>query len=139
MVEKLIERLHSGGFTLVVAKGDEVRSFNGRGITDIYRLYKDEPQVLCGATIVDKIIGKGAAAIMILSRPYEIYTDVISENALSLFTKYGVKVSYSELTPHIIRRDGNGWCPVELMCCDAETPEECLTKIDQFVKEIITK
>lgn len=135
IIERLIEELHEGSHTLIVAKGGEVRRFSGRGVADIHNLLHTAPEFLDGATIVDKIIGKGVAAIMILAKPEQVYTDVMSENALALFTQYDIKVSYEVLTAHIIRRDGNGWCPVEQLCRDESTPEGCLAKIDEFIKQ----
>ncbi|MFR9602751.1 MAG: DUF1893 domain-containing protein [Rikenellaceae bacterium] len=132
-IERLIEELHRGEHTLIVAKGEEVRRFSGRGVSDIYALFRDDSKWLCGATIVDKIIGKGAAAIMIMAKPKAIYTDVISQNGLALFRRHGVEVSYAEVTPHIIRRDGAGWCPVELLCRDIESAEECIAPIGEFI------
>ncbi|MFI3267448.1 MAG: DUF1893 domain-containing protein [Rikenellaceae bacterium] len=135
MIEELVKELHDGGFTLLICKDNEIRRFTGRGIADIYGLYNENPEFLNGSTIIDKVIGKGAASIMILSKPKEVYTDVISENALAFFKKYDVKVTYKELVSHIIRRDGNGWCPVELLCKDLSTAEEALTKINEFMKQ----
>ncbi|MFI3263451.1 MAG: DUF1893 domain-containing protein [Rikenellaceae bacterium] len=133
MIEELKEKLHEGGYTLAVAKNQDVRFFTGRGISDIYNLYMGDAEFLCGSTIVDKIIGKGAATVMILAQAKEVYTDVISENALDFFKRYDVKVSYGELVPHIIRRDGKGWCPVELLCRDIGTVEESINAITQFL------
>ncbi len=133
MIERLIEELHNGEYTLIVAKGEELRYFRGRGVSDIYNMYINEPESLRDATIVDKIIGKGAAAIMIMAKAKQIYTNVISENAIALFRKYAVEVNYTEQTPHIIRRDGEGWCPIELMCKDIDSAEGCIAPIAEFI------
>lgn len=134
MINSLVEELHSGDYTLIVCKNNEIKRFTGKGIADIYTLYNENPQFLEDSYIVDKIIGKGAATVMIVAKVKEVYTDVISENALNFFNKYNVKVNYKKLVPHIIRRDGKGWCPVELLCRDSDTIEESMVKICEFMK-----
>lgn len=89
--------------------------------------------MLDGASIADKVIGKGAAALMIAGCVKEVYADVISEAAMELFGRYGITVSYDKKVAHIINRRGDGICPVEKRCTECNTIEECLKEIDEFV------
>ena len=43
-----------------------MRIFRERGVADLFRLLREEPQLLRGAFIADKVVGKGAAALMVL-------------------------------------------------------------------------
>ena len=45
-----------------------------------------------GATIADKVVGKGAAALMIMGGMAEVYANVVSTPARKLFEQYGVKL-----------------------------------------------
>ncbi|MFI3266893.1 MAG: DUF1893 domain-containing protein [Rikenellaceae bacterium] len=135
-IDTLISQLEAAKATLMVIGDNTVNHYTQRGIQDIYTLFKQSPQVLKGATIVDKIIGKGAASVMIAARPQKVYTRIISQNALQFFNQYNIPVEYKELVPHIIRRDGNGWCPVELLCKEATTVEQAMLKIDEFMNQI---
>ena len=65
-MEELINLLHSGGYSCVIANGDNIRTFTQRGVADLYDLLTQEPDFLKGASIADKVVGKGAAALMIL-------------------------------------------------------------------------
>lgn len=135
-MEQLIDILHSEGCSCVVRNGDEIRLFHRRGVMDLYLLLRDETQLLEGADIADKIIGKGAAALMILGGVGRVYTDVISQAALELFEKSGVEVEYGGVVSHIINRTGTGLCPVERLCAECATAEECLPLIEEFVKSL---
>lgn len=64
-MEELINLLHSGGYSCVIANGDNIRTFTQRGVADLYDLLTQEPDFLKGASIADKVVGKGAAALMI--------------------------------------------------------------------------
>ena len=140
MIAELRERLHSGGHTLVVGSASgEVRCFEGRGVSDLYRLYTSDSRFLKSAEIADKVVGRAAAALMILGGVKRIHTDVISSLALSLFQGAGVEVDFDEEVPHIINRKRDGWCPLETRCKDCTTPEECFIQIESFMKETLSK
>ena len=65
-MEKLIRLLHKGNYSLVVAHG-EIRTFSGRGVSDLYALSGEDPGFLRGASVADKVVGKAAAALMIVA------------------------------------------------------------------------
>ena len=46
---------------------EEVRTFTQRGVADLYDLYQADSAFMKGAAIADKVIGKGAAALMVLA------------------------------------------------------------------------
>ena len=85
MKSDLIRLLHEEQHSLVVANGD-VCTFDGRGVSDLYDLFKEDPGFLKGASLADKIVGKAAAALMALSEVREVYADVVSRPALDFIT-----------------------------------------------------
>ena len=129
----LVERLHAEGCSCVIANGTEVRTFRERGVRDLYRLLSEEPALLRGASVADKVVGKGAAALMILGGVREVYADVASTPALRLFEAYGLPVVCALEVPQIIDRAGTGRGPVETLCLDCRTAEECLEPIRNFL------
>lgn len=137
-MEELKEILFAGAYSLVMRNG-EIRTFDGRGVSDLFRLLKEDPAFMKGAEAADKVIGKGAAALMILGGVRDVYGEVVSEAALRLFEDEGVKVSYGTLVPHIINRKGDGICPVETLCADCRTAEECLPLISDFIMKLQLK
>ena len=98
IMEKLIRLLHEGNYSLVVAHG-EIRTFSGRGVSDLYALSGEDPGFLRGASVADKVVGKAAAALMIVAGVSELHADVISRPALDLLAGSGVKVGYAEEVP----------------------------------------
>ena len=103
----------------------------------MYDLLHNNRPLLDGASVADKVIGKGAAALMIAGGVKEVYADVISNAAMELFEKYATTVSYDQKVAYIVNRRGDGICPVEERCAECNTIEECLVKIDEFVKSIM--
>ena len=137
MLNHLRQILHTSGCSCVIGNGDTIAEFHQRGIKDLYDILRDNRPLLDGATIADKVIGKGAAALMIAGGVTMVYADVISEPAMELFKQHSIKVEYDKKVANIINRRGDGICPVEERCAECKTIEECLVKIDEFIKSIM--
>ncbi|MFI3240104.1 MAG: DUF1893 domain-containing protein [Bacteroidales bacterium] len=135
MINSLVEILDTGNYSCVIANGDDIRKFSLRGVADLYNLTKDEPNFLDGAIIADKVVGKGAAALMVNGSIHELYTHIISDGAYSLLTTNNIKVGYGNIVPHIINRTNTGWCPIEKLCKGIDNITEILEIIDKFIKE----
>ncbi len=133
--EELRKILIEDHHTLVVFNHDALHAFDRRGVADLYTLLMGQPEVLRGALLADKVIGKGAAALMILGGVSEAHAEVISEPALTLFSSSPVVVTYARRVPHIVNRTDTGICPVESACRDCHTPEECLPAIESIVRQ----
>ena len=114
--EQTVGLLFAEKCSCVVRNGDEVRIFRERGVKDLYRLLREEPQLLDGAFVADKVVGKGAAALMILGGVEELFADVVSRAALDLFAA--------------------AICPVERLCAEAQTAGECLPLIEGFIRKM---
>jgi len=132
-MDSLITLLHEGAYSCVIRNGAEVRTFHKRGVSDLYFLLENEPEFLDGSLVADKVVGKGAAALMILGRVKGVYTNVISTPALDLFKTYGVEVAFSVVTDRIVNRTKDGLCPVESLCLDLDSPADMLNEIRQFI------
>ena len=137
-LSSLISLLHEGGFSCVIANHGETRTFTQRGVTDLYTLYNNDPAfmqgaVIADAVIADKVVGKGAAALMILGGMAEVYTDVVSTPARRLFEQYGVKLSFDKEVPHIINRQQTGYCPLETACGEETDLQRLYRIIADFV------
>ena len=135
-MENIIDMLHKGGFSCVMKNREEIRTFTQRGVADLYDLYQTEPAFMRGASIADKIIGKGAAALMVLGGFKAVYADIISTPALALLREAGVEVTFAQEVPHIINRNKTGWCPLETACDKLNSVEEMYPVIRDFITKM---
>jgi len=133
--QQLADRLHAEQCSCIIRNGTQVRTFAQRGVKDLCRLLDEEPELLRGAFVADKVVGKGAAALMILGGVEEVYADVASTAALALLASRGVRVECALEVPQIINRAGTGRCPVETLCLECRTAEECLEPIRKFIRD----
>lgn len=134
--EQIIAMLHAEACSCVVANGERIESFHERGVKDLHRLLCDDRALLDGAFIADKVVGKGAAALMVAGGVKGVYTDVISRPALTLFSESDIDVEYGTLVENIINRAGTDICPVEKLCEKCHTAEECLPLITKFIESM---
>ena len=95
-MKRLIELLHSEGCSCVIESQGEIRAFRQRGVADLYDLYQNERDFMQNAQLADKVIGKGAAALIVLGKMKEVYADIISTPALSLLRAAGIKTSFGK-------------------------------------------
>ena len=134
--QELITQLHALQCSCIIRNNGTTRTFHERGVKDLHRLLMQEPEILSGASLADKVVGKGAAALMIAGGAAWVYADVISQAAMELFEQSRVEVQHAEIVPNIINRAGTDICPVEKLCRDCQTAAECLPLIDKFIKEM---
>ena len=128
--------LHSGGFSCVIRQGNQVRTFTQRGVADLYHLLTTDAPFLLGSSIADKVVGKGAAALMVIGGVAKVYADVISAPALALLKESGVAVSYAEVVEGIRNRAGTDMCPVEKRCLPLENVDEMVGEIRDFLMQM---
>ncbi len=134
----LLELLREGRYSLVVRNG-KTETFTGRGVADLYRIYREDPGFLKGAEVADKVVGKAAAALMAAGGVRKLQAGTVSRPAIGLLRQYPLETEFENEVPHIENRDKTGWCPLESRCRDLRTIEECLQAVTAFMEEQKTK
>ena len=132
-MKQLIDILHDEGLTLVVRSENwDIHRFTQRGVKDLVTWVGERPEVLQGAFIADKAVGKAAAACMVVGGVKHVHADVMSEPALALLNAHGIKAEYGQLVDHIINHAGTDWCPMERLSRDIDDPTVIIQKIKEF-------
>ncbi len=136
-MQRLIDLLHEGGYSLVVeSKGGNVTTYTGRGVSDLYRLYTESPNLLFQSRTADKVIGIGGAVLMVLGGVRQYYVDVISRSALCILDSAGVKGLYAKQVEYIINRAGTGRCPLESLLDGEQDISVMFDVISRFMAEM---
>ena len=126
-MELLIKQLREGGYSCVIRQGGVIRTFTERGVNDLYRLLSEEPEFFRNAEVADKVMAIGGVK--------KVHTGVISESAYDLLVRSGIEISFDKKVAYIINRTQTDRCPLEKLCADASTPQECIPLIDAFIKK----
>lgn len=103
----------TGDTTCVVIKNNEIKISTERGIKPLIVLLEEDKDALRESLIADKIIGRAAAFLAIYGGAAEVYGEVMTNEAMALLEKCGIKASRKIEAEHIINRRGDGICPME--------------------------
>lgn len=126
--------LHEGDYSCVVENFGQIFTFTGVGISDLYDMVTNKPCFLKEAAIADKVVGKAAAALMILGQVDRVYAEVISLSALVLLRHACIETDFGQVVAGILNRDKTDWCLLEKMCYQKESPKEILQQVEEFRK-----
>ncbi|MDO4159247.1 MAG: DUF1893 domain-containing protein [Prevotellaceae bacterium] len=137
MMEILKSCLDKDGCLGVVRSADgDIKEFHRRGVIDLFELVTSSPEFLKGAIMADKVIGKGAALLLVKVGVSEVYARLISTPALSVLRNADVKVTFDMEVPNISNRTGDGICPVEKLTSCTDSPEKAYMLIKAFISEM---
>ena len=116
--------------TCVLCRGETVYQSEKKGIAPMMG-FLDDGIDLCGFCAVDRVVGRAAAFLFVLSGVRALYAEVLSEGALQVLEVHGIAVSYQTLTPYIINRRGDGRCPMEIAVDGINDPNAARAAIRQ--------
>ena len=121
-MQQLIEILRREKCSLVVKNHGIVTTYSKPGVRDLEYLLDHAPEMLHGATIADKVIGKAAAAMVVVGGVKELYAEVMSKKAIPFLEEAGIAYTYGTLVD-TIKEEGDR-CQLEKITAPATTPEE---------------
>ena len=121
-MQQLIEILRREKCSLVVKSHGIVTTYSKPGVRDLEHLLDHDPEMLDGATIADKVIGKAAAAMVVVGGVKALYAEVMSKTAIPFLKEAGIAYTYGTLVD-TIKEEGDR-CQLEKITAPATTPEE---------------
>lgn len=120
----------------VVRSADgNIKLFHNKGIIDLFTLLTDNPTFLQNAVIADRVIGRGAALLLIKGAVKKVFAYIMSEPAAEVLRQAKIEVEYIKLQPYIINRSGDGICPVEQLTINITNPDEAYQLIKNFLQK----
>ena len=134
-MEQLKAILRSGSCRGVARSAQgEIRRFERRGVADLFALVTDEPGFLCGASVADKVIGRGAALLLLKGGAREVYAEVISSGALGVLRsgRRGSVVRRASGQHH--QPHGRSARLFEKLTAGTSSPDEAYGLIKEFLK-----
>lgn len=132
-MQQLIEILRREKCSLVVKNHGIVTTYSKPGVRDLEHLLDHEPEMLQGATIADKVIGKAAAAMVVVGGVKELYAEVMSKKAIPFLEEAGIAYTYGTLVD-TIKEEGDR-CQLEKITAPATTPEETVALLRTHFEE----
>lgn len=136
MLQAAIDLLQAEHRTCVIVGKEETLRFTLRGIRPLTDTLKDKPQVMQGAYIADRIIGKAAAMLAVAGGAAAVYGEVMSKAGLQMLKAHGIEAQYATLTDNIRNRDNTGLCPMEQTVAALDDPQQALPALLQTIARL---
>lgn len=122
---------------LVLLKSGEVLyKSRARGIAPMYDIAMNHRGKAEGATVVDRVIGRGAAIIAAHIGIRQVYGELVSDGAKEILEKNDISYSFLQDTSYIQNRTKTDYCPIEKLSMGNEEGENLLKKVGEFLEEI---
>ena len=97
-IEEVKNILYSKEASLVVCYSNgEIKEYYQNRVNDIKDILHENEDALKGAIIADKVIGKLAASLLVVSGVSKIYADVISRYAIPVLEENCIEYEYGKI------------------------------------------
>lgn len=139
MVKELLNAkklLESSAGTLAVVNGERNFVSHDRGIKPLLGLLRNDPELLKGAYIADKVTGRASAWLLLAGGVSMLYTEVLSRPAAEVLEENGIPFEFGSMTDGIVNRSGDGSCPMESATALCTSPGQAIAAIEKKLAEL---
>ncbi len=131
------EILRGKNLSLVIVKrGTPLFESHSSGISGLLQAIDSMGNILSGASVADRVVGKAAALLLTCSRTKEVYAATLSNEGLKVLKENGIPVEHDNLVPKILDKEGKNICPFEKFSLTIKTPNEAYIKLKAFAENI---
>ena len=129
--EDMLSQLNDLQVSLLVRNAGLTTEYNQRGVNDLLQLVNNEPQRLQGAVVADKMVGKAAAALMVVGGVKRVYTNLICTPAREMLQKAGIQVIAEQEVDMIMNCDQTDQCPIDKKLNGIDDAIQCVAILNQ--------
>ncbi|MBR0384922.1 MAG: DUF1893 domain-containing protein [Erysipelotrichaceae bacterium] len=110
--------------TLTVIKNGKIYQSDLDGLKPVFYFLLREPEILKDSYVIDKIVGKASAMLLIQGGVGRVHGKTMSKAADEMLTAHGIERTWDVMVDYIINRDGTDMCPMEKKVRDLHEPVE---------------
>ena len=140
MTEPLKRALHAlreeSATCAAVLRDGTLITAHEKGVKPLMAWIAEGGDLLLGAAVADRVVGRAAALLMLHAGVREVYTEVISRHAAAVFERAKLPCTYGEQVSYIVNRRGDGMCPMEEACLEIDSPEEAYAVLLQKTADL---
>ncbi len=104
---------NNAGYSIVSAKPHFLYVSRQKGIAPIMDMLKKDRTFFKDCVIVDAVIGKAAAMMLVYGDAAYIHGRIMSASAIAFLNTQNIAYSFDECCSYIINRTKDGMCPME--------------------------
>lgn len=134
-LERAKALLAEGKYTCVACRGEKTLCATERGVKPLLG-WLNGGEVLRGAAVADRVVGKAAAFLYVLLGVRVVYAPVMSVPARETLRAAGIEVYADELVPAVRNRTNTGFCPMESAVWELSDPAEAKAALERKISEL---
>jgi len=138
-LHSIVLRLQQEQLSCIAIIGESEYTSTLKGIAPLLIPLKENPDFFKDAIVIDRVIGKSAAFLLIKGRIKALHAVIISQHALDLLNQHQIPVTYDKLVPYIINNTKTSMCPMEASVLDITDPEVAYTTLIAKVESMRSK
>ena len=132
------ELIRNGQATCVLIRDGVIAGeASGIGVKPILHFLENEPGILKGAEVADKVIGKAAAMLLVFGGALYVYGELMSISGRDYLQKQSIPFSFGTLVDKISSRDGIGICPLEQSVMEIDDPKKGYDAIKTTIAKLM--
>ena len=124
---------------ILLKNGEIVHTGSGRGVKPLLAAYEENPSLLRGAVLADKIIGKAAAMIAVLGGVRQVFALTMSTAAREYLAAHNIPSACGHEVKMIFNRTGDGLCPLEQSVLELSEPEAGYRALKETIRRLMAK
>ena len=121
---------------VVIKDGAIQYAADGRGVAPLLELYDEKPGLVRDAFVVDKILGKAGAMILLACGAKRAFAEIMSAAARDYLKEHGIEAGYGRCVEVISSVTGDGMCPIEKSVIEISDPLEGIERIKNRISEM---
>lgn len=127
---------NNAGYAIVCGKSRFLYVSRQKGIAPIMDQLIKNRTFFKDCIIVDAVIGKASAMMLVYGNARHIHGRIMSKAAIDFLQMHSVSFSYDEACPYIINRAKDGMCPMEQAVCHIDAMEQAYQVLIQKQHEL---
>ena len=136
-IQKLKYIVNSNKHAFIAINKNETYTSDDIGVKPIITKLRQDKEYFKDFVIGDKIIGKAAALLLVLSKVNYVYGKIMSKAAVEVLQSNSIVFEYGEIVDFIQNRTNTGMCPLEDSVKDTCSPENAFFLIEERIKELM--
>ena len=133
LLKEMKAKLDAGASVVVARGGVIIATEEGRGIDPLLKLF--DAGKLSGAVVMDKVVGRAAAAICAEGGAAKVCASLASKDVAGLFERRGIPFAAEKTVEAILNREQTGSCPMEKAVSGLDEPKKMIEAIRKAMRK----
>lgn len=125
--------------TCTVIKAEKVWQSDWPGLRPLMNWLDNEPEILEGSYVIDKVVGKASALLLVYGKAVRVYGKTMSKAADEILTRYGIEHTWDVMVDFIENNTRTDMCPMEKKVVDIDDPAEAYKTFHDFFQQKMTQ